>query len=62
MTDIITIIAEQLTNMFPGEIHDLPGKAKRLYSIMKLEKSQEEQEQEEKVVQMQRILSDLKEL
>lgn len=38
--DIIKIIAEQLVNMFPNQIiHDLEGKATRLYSIMRLKES-----------------------
>ena len=54
MNELINIIAEQLINEFPGiEIKDVIGKATRLYTIMKLEKSLEE-------IQKERDIKDLK--
>lgn len=54
--EMIHIIAEQLINEFPGiEIKDIAGKAKRLYAVMKLEKTLEE-------IQIERIIKELNKL
>ena len=54
--EMIRIIAEQLVNEFPGvKIDNVMDKARRLYAIMKLEKSLEE-------MQVERINEDLKKI
>ena len=56
--DIIKIIEEQLTNMFPNQIiHDIEGKAERLYSIMRLKEDMPEIENTKRI--LRKLIKDL---
>ena len=56
--EIIAVIQEQLVNMFPNQlIHDLEGKATRLYKIMRLKQDLPEIEKAKEV--LKKLLNEL---
>lgn len=56
--EIINVIQEQLISMFPNQlIHDLEGKATRLYKIMRLKQDLPEIEKTKEV--LKKLLNEL---